>query len=88
MFPGIQSRRLFAVVAMILCLWLGARACSSDGEPAVVDDGFLAITDCRELERLASVEVDRISSTNSADVAAAATARFERIVDHRDTVCN
>ena len=76
----------FAPVAIAAALLAGA--CSSSEEaPGVVDDSFLEITDCGELERLASAEVDRINTTTDRDIVAAATARFEAIVAHRDSLC-
>ena len=72
---------------LLLAALLLAAGCSTDESPAIVDDSFLAITDCGELERLASEEVDRISSTTDRGIVEAATARFEAIVAHRDSLC-
>ena len=72
---------------LVTALLLVAACASDDAPPPAIDEGFLEITDCGELERLASAEVDRISSSSNRDVIAAATARFEAIVAHRDTVC-
>ena len=75
----------FAPVAIAAALLAGA--CSSSEAPGLVDDSYLEITDCGELERLASAEVDRINTTTDRDIVAAATARFEAIVAHRDSLC-
>lgn len=75
--------RLAAVALAGLSL---ATACGGGDAPEQVD-GFTTITDCSELERLASIEVDRINSSGDGDVVRAATARFQRIVAHRDSIC-
>lgn len=75
------------LAAVVFAAALASAACSSTEEPVIVDQSFLEITDCGELERLASVEVDRINGTGDRDVVAAATARFEAIVAHRDSIC-
>ena len=74
------------LVAVGLTFAIAGTSCAGSDAPEQVD-GFTTITDCRELERLASVEVDRISSSNDADVVSAATDRFQRIVAHRDSIC-
>ena len=73
--------------ALVVAVALLGASCTSSDTPEVVDESFLEITDCGELERLASVEVDRINETSDRDIVAAATARFEAIVAHRDSLC-
>lgn len=63
-----------------------ATACAGSEAPQQVD-GFTTITDCSELEQLASIEVDRINTSSDSDVVRAATDRFQRIVAHRDSIC-
>ena len=75
--------RLVALALAVLSL---ATACGGTDSPEQVD-GFTTITDCRELEELASIEVDRINTSGDADVVRAATDRFQRIVAHRDSIC-
>lgn len=76
--------RLAAVVLASLSF---ASACAGSDAPEQQVDGFTTITDCRELENLASIEVDRINTSGDADVVRAATDRFQRIVAHRDSIC-
>jgi len=75
--------RLAAIALAGLSL---ATACAGSDAPEQVD-GFTTITDCSELERLASIEVDRINTSGDGDVVRAATDRFQRIVAHRDSIC-
>lgn len=79
----IRARTLLATCALAAAL----TACGGSDEPAQFDP-FTQITDCRELERLASIEVDRINTTTDPDIVEAATSRFQRIVEHRDSVCS
>ena len=74
------------LAAAVLALAAFATACGGS-EGSEQFDAFTTITDCRELERLASVEVDRINTSTDPDVVTAATNRFQRIVAHRDSVC-
>lgn len=79
-------RTRLAAIALVLAAF--ATACGgSDEAEAERFDAFTTITDCRELERLASVEVDRINTATDQDIINAATDRFQRIVTHRDSVC-
>ncbi|MEM7091407.1 MAG: hypothetical protein AAF567_00280 [Actinomycetota bacterium] len=71
----------------VLAIAIGSAACGGGTDAPPQADEFLEITDCRELERLASVEVDRINSSTDRDIIDAATARFQRIVAHRDATC-
>ena len=73
--------------ALVAASLLVSACASDDGPQPAVDESFLEITDCGELERLASVQVDRINGTADRDVIATATAQFEAIVAHRDSVC-
>ena len=80
-----MSPRTRVAAAALAALSL-ATACGGTDAPEQVD-GFTTITDCRELERLASIEVDRINTSGDSDVVRAATDRFQRIVAHRDSIC-
>ena len=80
-----MSLRIRLAAAALACLSF-ATACGGSEVPEQVD-GFTTITDCRELERLASIEVDRINTSGDTDVVRAATDRFQRIGAHRDSIC-
>lgn len=82
-----MSLRIRLAATAVACLSF-TTACGGGGSdvPEQVD-GFTTITDCRELERLASIEVDRINTSGDTDVVRAATDRFQRIVAHRDSIC-
>ena len=75
------------VVGAMLCSACQSEATSPQQAPVNSAD-FVALSDCVELEKLASAEVDRITATDDPEVVAEATGRFHEIVARIDTVCN
>lgn len=82
------TRARLLIAALVLAASTVACTGSDQAEPpSTSDTSYLQITDCRELERLASTEVDRINTSSDSEIVAAATVRFQSIVAHRDSVC-
>lgn len=76
------------VAAALLASGCGQSAGGTPSQSPIGEPDFIQITDCVELENLAAAEVDRITATEDSETIAAATARFNRIVAHIDSVCH